>query len=101
MPTDYLLHILVWMLPVIALQWILAWRTFLQNRRAVILPPLAIGTYYVLADTVAVHSGIWSFDPRRILGIHIGVLPIEEIIFFYLTALMVSQSLVMFLPKAR
>lgn len=95
---NYIVHLLAWMLPVIALQWLLAWRIFLANKRAVFLPALLIGTYYSLADVVAVRSGVWFFDPGQILGIHIGPLPIEEVLFFYITALLVTQSFVMFLP---
>lgn len=100
MRTSYLLHILLWMVPVIALQWGFAWRAFLRNGRAIAIPTLAVGTYFSLADAVAVRAGIWFFDPRQILGIHIGPLPIEEILFFYVTALLVAQSFVMLLPRA-
>lgn len=99
--TNYLFHVLVWMLPIVALQWLLAWRTFRRNLRAVFIPPLLIGLYYTLADSIAVAEGIWFFDPEQILGIFIGPLPIEEIIFFFLTALLVAQSLVMLLPKEK
>jgi lycopene cyclase domain-containing protein len=64
----------------------------------VFVPPLLIGTFYSLADSVAVRDGIWHFDRAQILGIHVGVLPIEEILFFYITALLVSQSFVMLIP---
>lgn len=95
----YLAHILIWMLPVVALQWGLGWRAFLRHPKAVFIPPLIAGTYYTIADSFAVREGIWYFDPDQILGIFIGPLPVEEIIFFYLTALLVSQSFVMLLPK--
>jgi lycopene cyclase domain-containing protein len=95
---NYISHILIWMLPVIAIQWALAWRVFRRNLRAVFVPPLLIGTFYSLADSVAVRDGIWHFDRAQILGIHVGVLPIEEILFFYITALLVSQSFVMLIP---
>jgi len=98
--TNYLFHILVWMLPVVALQWGLAWRVFRRNLRPVFLPPLIIGTYYLVADTFAVRDGIWHFDPEQILNLFVGYLPVEEVIFFYLTALLVSQSFVMLLPKS-
>ncbi len=96
--SDYLAHILIWMLPVVALQWALAWRTFLRNRRALLYPTLIVGTYFTLADMVAVREGIWFFDPARIAGPRLGPLPVEEVLFFYLTALMVAQSFVMLLP---
>jgi lycopene cyclase domain-containing protein len=96
--TAYLVHVLVWMLPVALLQWALAWRSLLRNLRAVLLPPLIAGAYYAVADSFAVRDGIWYFDPAQILGIFAGPLPIEEIIFFVLTALLVAQSFVMLLP---
>ena len=96
--TNYLFHLLVWMLPVIALQWAIAWRIFLANKRAVFLPALIIGTYYSLADMIAVHAGVWFFDQEQILGVYIGTVPLEEVLFFYITALLVAQSFVMLLP---
>ena len=99
MSFNYLSHILLWMLPVILIQWALAWKVFRRNLKAVLIPPLLIGTFYSLADSVAVREGIWYFDPKQNLGITVGPLPIEEIIFFYITALLVSQSFVMLLPE--
>jgi lycopene cyclase domain-containing protein len=96
---NYISHILLWMLPVIAIQWALAWRIFRRNLRAVFIPPLVIGTFYSLADSVAVRDGIWYFDPAQNMGMFVGPLPIEEIIFFYTTALLVSQSFVMLVPE--
>lgn len=96
---NYISHILVWMLPVVLIQWALAWRIFRRNLRAVLIPPLVIGTFYSIADSFAVRDGIWYFDPKQNMGISVGPLPIEEIIFFYLTALLVSQSFVMLLPE--
>ena len=98
-PTAYLTHILFWMVPVLLLQWGFAWRVFLKNRRAVFLPPLLAGTYYSLSDLVAVDQGIWFFDGKQILGVTIGGVPVEEILFFFITSLLVSQSIVMFLPR--
>ncbi|HVZ40732.1 MAG TPA: lycopene cyclase domain-containing protein [Candidatus Kapabacteria bacterium] len=101
MHTTYLYHVLIWMVPVVLLQWGLSWRVFRRNLRAILLPPIVIGTWLVLADTVAVMNGIWFFDPQQTLGLRLGVLPLEEVLFFYLTALLVSQTFVMFLPRSR
>ena len=96
--SPYLSHLLVWFLPVIALQWAIGWRIFLANLRAILLPTLIAGTYYSLSDVVAIREGIWFFGENQILGIHVGPVPIEEILFFFLTALLVAQSFVLFLP---
>lgn len=93
----YLLH-LGWMVPVILLQWVLAGRILLRNRKPILLTVAAIGTYYWLTDVYAVDAGIWDFDPEAITGIRLFGLPIEEILFFYMTSLLVAQSIVMFLP---
>jgi lycopene cyclase domain-containing protein len=97
--TNYLYHLLGWMLPIAVVQWFIGWRIFWRNLRAVIVPTLAIGTYFTLADSIAIHQGIWKFDRNQILGLHLGLVPVEEVIFFYLTSLLVSQSLVLFLPE--
>ncbi len=96
---NYLFHLLAWMLPVAALQWAVAWKIFLRNKDFVFWPALIFGTYYSVTDFFAVHSGVWIFDPAQNLGLYfLGVLPLEEILFFYITALLVSQSFVMLLP---
>lgn len=94
----YFLHLMGWATPVIALQWALAHRAFRRNLRAVFAPALIGGTFFSIVDSVAVRAGVWFFDPAQILGIFIGPLPLEEVLFFYVTSLLVSQSLVMFLP---
>jgi lycopene cyclase domain-containing protein len=95
----YLSHLLVWMLPVIAGQWMIAGNILRRNLRAIVLPTLILGSYLSIADAFAVHWGIWYFDRQQTLGITLGPdLPVEEALFFFLTSLLVSQSLVMFLP---
>ncbi|MGE9290800.1 MAG: hypothetical protein ACQKBT_07410, partial [Puniceicoccales bacterium] len=59
----YLFHLVAWMAPVAALQWAIGWKIFLANWRAVIWPPFLVGTYLIATDVVAVHLGIWYFDP--------------------------------------
>ena len=94
----YFLHLVGWTAPILLAQWAIGWRIFRRNLSAV-FAPAAIGmTFFALVDSVAVRAGIWFFDPRQILGRHIGPLPVEEVLFFFLTSLLVSQSLVLFLP---
>ena len=96
--SPYLSHLLVWFLPVIALQWLVGWRIFLANARAVFVPTAIAGTYYSLSDIVAIGEGIWFFGENQIMGVYLGPVPIEEILFFFLTSLLVAQSFVLFLP---
>ncbi len=99
MKTSYLLHISTWMLPVLAIQWVVGARILWRNRLPIIAPALITGIYLTLADSFAIRSGIWFFDPAQNLGLKLGpYVPMEEAVFFLLTALLVSQSLVLFLP---
>lgn len=96
---SYMAHLFLWTLPVIAGQWAIAHRIFLANAKAVFFPTLLGGTYFTIADYFAVRQGLWYFDPKQILGVYLGPLPIEEILFFYVVSLLVAQSFVMLLPE--
>jgi lycopene cyclase domain-containing protein len=98
MKWHYFLHLTVWTVPVVAGQWAIGWRIFARNRPAVFWPPLIATLFFAVCDSVAVRQGIWFFDPRQILGWHLGPLPVEEVLFFFLTSLLVSQSFVLLLP---
>lgn len=99
MKTAYLAHILAWMGPVLVGQWLVGPRILWRNRRAIFIPALLAGAWLTVADSFAIHSGIWFFDPAQNLGWTLGPhVPVEEALFFLLTALLVSQSLVLFLP---
>ncbi len=99
-PFYYLVHLLLWMGPVLLLQWVLA-RGILWRHRSVLLKvTLVLGSYLIATDVLAVRWGIWYFDKNRILGINPLGVPIEEWLFFYLTVLLVSQSFIMFLPNS-
>ncbi len=96
---NYAWHLLYWFLPVIALQWCLAPVLFLKLAPVLGTGTLFWGTYYTAADVVAVRAGVWTFDPGQITGRRLfGILPWEEIAFFYLTSLLVAQSFLLLLP---
>jgi lycopene cyclase domain-containing protein len=95
---NYLLH-LGWFLPVIYLQWVLAAPLFLSHAGLLALVTGGFGIYYTLADLVAVRGGTWHFDPKQITGAKLmGILPWEEVGFFFLTSLLVAQSYLLLLP---
>lgn len=95
---NYLVHLLGWSAPVFAGQWALAHTAFRRNLKAIFVPALIGGTFFSLIDSVAIAAGIWIFDPAQNVGIFLGPLPLEEILFFYLTSWLVAQSFIMFLP---
>ena len=96
----YLVHLVLWMGPIVLLQWAIAPKILWNHRRAVVLVPAILGTYLIATDVVAVAFGVWFFDKNLILGFNPLGVPIEEWLFFYLTALLVTQSFIMFLPDS-
>ena len=95
---NYAVH-LAWFLPVIYFQWILAPPLFFAHLGLLTLVMALFGVYYTLADLVAVRGGTWFFDEKQITGWKLGgILPWEEIAFFFLTSLLVAQSYLLLLP---
>ncbi|MCE0484112.1 MAG: lycopene cyclase domain-containing protein [Methylacidiphilales bacterium] len=95
---NYALH-LAWFLPVIYLQWIIATPLFWEHAGLLALVTAAFGVYYTLADLTAIRAGTWFFDENQITGVKLGgILPWEEIAFFFLTSLLVAQSYLLLLP---
>lgn len=90
----YLVHLLAWTGPVLAGQlWLLHRRYGGETRRVLraILPPaLAVTGWLAATDHLALRAGIWRLDPDRHVGLTIGVVPLEEILFFLMTNLLVA-----------
>jgi lycopene cyclase domain-containing protein len=96
----YLLHLLAWAVPFILLQLGLLVHHYRGRTwavlRAVLPPALVVGTYLVVADHLAIRVGIWNFGEGKHLGVYVAGVPLEEILFFLLTSVMVSLGLTLF-----
>lgn len=93
---SYLVILLGWALPVVAVQWLVAWRELWKWRRLLLATFLLCGTYLSLSDHFAIARGIWQIQEAGIIGWRLqGHLPLEEALFFYLTVLMSAQGFVM------
>ncbi len=91
----YLFFELIWALPVLALQWALGWRYLLRTWRLWLPALIALTLYLSLADAVAIQQGIWRFDQTALVGLSVGNVPIEEVLFYGLTGAMILQGMVL------
>jgi len=93
----YLGLVLAWASPVLALQWAYGGRLLWHARRVLALGVAVPTAYLWVADRLAIGADIWSISERYTLGINPFGLPVEEMVFFAITTLMVVQGLMLFL----
>jgi lycopene cyclase domain-containing protein len=87
---------LAWALPVIMLQLIFGADILWRHRRLIAFGVITLTLYLSISDAIAIQSGVWTIDPSRSLGVFIGgVLPVEELVFFLLTNIMVMFGFVL------
>jgi len=68
-----------------------------RRRRLVFVALVAPVTYLAATDAYAIREGIWSISPRHTLGVALGgVLPLEEIVFFALTNILIVFGMTLF-----
>ncbi len=91
----YLLLELGWSLPVIALHWLRGWRMLWRVRKALLWATLVPTLFLSLADSVALEQRIWSVSSLKTTGLFVANLPIEEIIFFATTNVIIVQSMLL------
>jgi lycopene cyclase domain-containing protein len=93
-PTRYLALELVWALPPILLQLAFGADLLLCQWRLLLLTIVPATLYLAAADTLALAAGTWTIDPGQSTGLLLGGrLPIEELLFFLLTTILVSFGL--------
>lgn len=93
----YLVHLLGWAGPVLVAQVVLLVRRYGAETPRVlhaILPPaLVVTVWLAAADHLAIREGIWRFGEGRHLGWRVGAVPVEEVVFFLVTNLLVVVGL--------
>ncbi|QSQ11096.1 lycopene cyclase domain-containing protein [Myxococcus landrumensis] len=96
----YLIHLLGWTLPIILFQLGMLVHHYKDRSgavlRAVLPPAVIVGLYLAVADHLAITTGIWNFGDGLHLGVYLGVVPLEEVIFFLVTSVLVSLGLALF-----
>jgi len=95
--TFYMGLILSWSMPVIFIQLAFGFDHVLANLKTFYLAFFIPSVYLCFADAFAIKNGIWEISKKFTLGINLGVLPVEEATFFFMTNIMVAQGLLLFL----
>jgi putative membrane protein len=85
--------------PIVALHWAIGRRALLARVRPIVGAAAIATAYLTLVDGWAIGQGVWVFSPDLTLGVRIGPVPLEEIVFFWATSLLVAQSIALFEPK--
>jgi lycopene cyclase domain-containing protein len=99
-PGTYLALTLVWALPPIMLQLAFGADILWRYRQLVLLTLVPTTVYLSVADAIAIQSGTWTIDPQQSLHIMLaGQLPVEELIFFFLTNTLVTFGMVLSLAR--
>ena len=91
----YLGLIVAWAFPVLAGMWWLGGHLIWARRRLVTWAVVPASVYFWIADRYAIHAGIWDITDATRTGGELLGLPVEEALFFGVTALLVAQGLVM------
>lgn len=90
-PGTYLALTLVWAFVPIMIQLGFGADILLARWRLIALCLFVTTTYLCTVDALAIVSGTWTIDPEQSTGIMIGgVLPLEEMIFFWITNVLVT-----------
>jgi len=99
-PGNYLSLELGWALPPIALQLGFGADILWRYRNLVVTAILTSTLYLGSMDALAIHSGTWTINPERSLGVLMGgILPVEEAVFFLLTNVLLVFGLTLALAK--
>jgi lycopene beta-cyclase len=88
-PGTYLGLEIVWAFPPLILQLAFGADILWRYRRLIFWTLVPATLYLCIADAIAIGSGTWTIDPSQSTGLMIGVLPIEEVIFFLLTNVLI------------
>lgn len=91
----YLGLILVWFTPPLLIQWMFDPAALIRGKRMVLAGTLLPSLYFGLVDSYAIRQGIWVISGTKTTGWGLPQLPIEELIFFSVTSLLLAQGMVL------
>lgn len=96
----YLSITLFWALPAILPQLLFGADILWHYRKLVFWAIAVPGTYLSLMDIIALKDTTWSISPTQTTGIlFFGILPLEEVVFFFLTNVLIVFGMTLLLAK--
>jgi lycopene cyclase domain-containing protein len=98
-PFTYLSITLAWALPAILPQFLFGADILWHHRKLIALAILPLAIYLSITDSIAIASGIWTIDPSQSTRLLLGVLPVEEALFFLITNILIGFGLTLLLVK--
>ena len=98
-PGRYMALLLAWFLPPVLLQLGFGADILWHYRRLVLVALLVPTVYLCILDAAAIASGTWTISPRYTVGLELGVLPLEEITFFFMTNVLIAFGMVLMLAR--
>lgn len=96
----YLSIILFWALPAIFPQFLYGADILWHYRKLVFSTIIVPGLYLSLMDVVALTDTTWSISKEQTTGvIFFGILPLEEVLFFFITNVLISFGMTLLLSN--
>lgn len=98
-PGRYLSLILSWsIIPILTQLWFGA-DVLWANRRLVASAILPSTLYLCVIDAIALGYGTWVIDPQQTIGVKLGVIPVEEMLFFLMTNVIIGFGITLMLSE--
>ena len=89
----YLGYLISWASIPLGIQLFVGSKVIYLSFKNWILPLLIFTLYLSIIDSIAIGNNIWTINDATSCGIKIFRLPVEEIIFFFLTNLLIFQGM--------
>ena len=97
---NYLSITLFWALPPIIIQVLFGADILWHYRKLIFWSIIVPGTYLSLMDIVALKETTWAISTSQTTGIlFFGILPFEEVVFFFITNVMITFGLTLLLAN--
>lgn len=92
----YATSILAWTLPVIAIQWLVGGNYIIRKWKLIVTVTVPTTVYLWFIDGYAIATGLWTINPETSMGISVGALPVEEMLFFLSANIMTIFGMILF-----